>query len=192
MIVDITQVGQSALTEYAGIPIAFEVREVMAIVPSTAAQSRLRLEPHVVATPWIKDYDAGDGGPLSWPTRFDLSYWTFFAARIQGRVIGAAAIVHQAADMPMLAGRDDVALLWDIRVAPDTRRGGIGRALLEAVEAWARVREIDWLEVETQDINAPACRFYAACRFELRAANRDAYEGLPNEVQLLWYKRLSG
>jgi GNAT superfamily N-acetyltransferase len=192
MIVDITQVGQSALTEYAGIPIAFEVREVMTVDQDPMPGSRIQLEARTTPTQWIKDYDAVDGGPLSWPTRFDLSHWTFFAARIQRRVIGAAAIVHQAADMPMLAGRDDVALLWDIRVTPDARRGGIGRALREAVEAWARLREIDWLEVETQDINAPACRFYAACRFELRAANRHAYEGLPNETQLLWYKRLSG
>ena len=46
------------------------------------------------------------------------------------------------------------------------------------------------LKVETQDINVPACRFYAANGFELREANRGAYGNLPNEMQLLWYKQL--
>ena len=79
----------------------------------------------------------------------------------------------------------------DLRVAPDARRAGVGRALMDAVEAWARSHEVAWLEVETQNINAPACRFYAANGFAPRAANADAYPGLPNEIQLLWYKQLS-
>ena len=86
--------------------------------------------------------------------------------------------------------RRDVALLWDSRVTPDARGLGIGSMLMAHVEAWAGAHGATWLEVETQDINVPACRFYARHGFVLRAVNRGAYPELPEETQLLWYKRL--
>jgi GNAT superfamily N-acetyltransferase len=92
----------------------------------------------------------------------------------------------------MLGGRADVALLWDIRVAPSSRGRGVGRALLGAAEAWAQSRDARWLEVETQNINAPACRFYERNGFVLRSVDPFAYPSLPTETQLLWYKRLAG
>jgi hypothetical protein len=46
------------------------------------------------------------------------------------------------------------------------------------------------LKVETQNTNAPACRFYARHGFELRVVNRAAYPTLPDEIQLFWYKDL--
>lgn len=190
MIVDVIQFGQSVLPEYAGISIAFEVREVLDVLRDRDSHRRFRLEPRAVA-PWVKDYDAIDGGPLGWPARFDLRRWTFFTARARDRLVGGAAVIHRAPDIEMLEGRDDVALLWDLRVTPDARRAGVGRTLLDAVDAWARSHEATWLEAETQNINAPACRFYAANGFELRAATRHAYPELPNEIQLLWYKPLA-
>ena len=190
MIAQVEQVGQSGLREYALVSSAFEVRSVMAVVQEATPLSRLTLASRTIAEPWVKDYDAVDGGPLSWPARFDVRSWTFFLARLHGRVVGGAAVLYGAADL--IGDRGDVALLWDIRVAPDARHSGVGRSLMGAAEAWARSQEARWLEVETQDINVPACRFYAACRFELRAANRGAYPELPNEIQLLWYKQLAG
>jgi ribosomal protein S18 acetylase RimI-like enzyme len=90
----------------------------------------------------------------------------------------------------MLHGQPDVALLWDIRVASNARGRGVGSALLAEVERWSMTRGARWLEVETQDINVPACRFYERHGFVLRSVNRDAYPGLPGEAQLLWYKEL--
>lgn len=92
--------------------------------------------------------------------------------------------------LEMLEGRDDLALLWDMRVAPGARHLGIGSALLAAGEAWARERGARELKVETHDTNVPACRFYASRGFTLRAVLRDAYPELRDEVQLLWYKAL--
>jgi ribosomal protein S18 acetylase RimI-like enzyme len=43
------------------------------------------------------------------------------------------------------------------------------------------------LEVETQNVNVPACRFYAQLGCELGAIRRHAYAELPDEVQLVWY-----
>jgi GNAT superfamily N-acetyltransferase len=90
----------------------------------------------------------------------------------------------------MLEGRDDLALLWDIRVAPEWRGQGVGSALLGAVERFALAARCTSLKVETQDINVPACRFYMRNGFELRAAIRAAYPKFPEETMLLWYKQL--
>jgi len=95
-------------------------------------------------------------------------------------------------EFDLLEDRDDLALLWDLRVAPQFRRRGVASALLAAAEQWACARACRVLKVETQNINAPACRFYAACGFALRHVNTSAYEGLPDEIQLLWCKQLVG
>jgi hypothetical protein len=49
----------------------------------------------------------------------------------------------------------------------------------------------DGLEVETQNVNVPACRFYARMGCTLGAINCFAYADAPDEVQLRWYKPLS-
>jgi GNAT superfamily N-acetyltransferase len=188
MIVDVVQESQPDLEGYAAVPIAFDVREVMRVIAQPAG--RFRLDPAPVVNPWTKDYDALDDGPRAWPDRFDVSRWAFFAARIGDERVGAAAVIYRAPDVDMLRGRDDVAVLWDIRVVPAARGRGVGGALLNAVEAWARTRGARTLEVETQNINAPACRFYARHGFELFAVDPDAYPDLPDETQLVWQKTL--
>jgi GNAT superfamily N-acetyltransferase len=190
MIVSITQESQPDLAEYARIPIAFQVCEVAQLPAEPLPANTVALATRPVPAPWIKDYDAVGGSPSTWASHFDLSHWTFFIARVDGRPVGAAAAVLRAADIDMLAGRQDVALLWDIRVLPDARGHGVGSALVAHVAAWAASQEATWLEVETQDINVPACRFYARNGFVLRAVNHGAYPDLPDETQLLWYKRL--
>jgi hypothetical protein len=46
------------------------------------------------------------------------------------------------------------------------------------------------MRAETQDVNVPACRFYAGAGYVLGAVDRFAYAGLPEEVQLIWQKDL--
>ena len=189
MRIDVTQEAPPDVVAYASIPIAFEVQSVARVTPATHGLKRFEISTERVATPYVKDYDVDGNGPLSWPSRFDITRWAFFVARQGERRVGGAVGIINAPDVEMLAGRPDVALLWDIRVAPDARHAGVGAALMDAVEAWARSHGAAWLEVETQDVNVPACRFYARHGFALHAANRDAYPALPNETQLLWYKR---
>lgn len=91
----------------------------------------------------------------------------------------------------MLDQRDDLAVLWDIRVSPEARGPGVGSALFRAAEEWARCRGCRYLKVETQNINVAASKLYAAQGCELTAANRQAYPDLPDEIQLLWHKLLN-
>ena len=67
---------------------------------------------------------------------------------------------------------------------------GIGSALFEGVETWARAHRCRQLKVETQNINVPACGFHTRRGCELRAVHHAAYPDLPAEIQLLWYKDL--
>lgn len=90
-----------------------------------------------------------------------------------------------------MGGRDDVAVLWDIRVLPRERGGGVGSALFRAAGGWARTRGCRRLTIETQNINVPACRFYQKMGCTLGAIDRFAYPGQPAEVQLLWWKALA-
>ena len=188
MTIDVVQEDAASLEDYARVPIAFEVREIVEPVRE-AARDGFSLVSRVVETPWVKDYDAHDG-PLGWPSRFDLSHWGFFAARVDGARVGGAAVVFGASDVEMLAGRRDVALLWDIRVRPDARGRGVGAALIASAERWSATNGAQWLEVETQNVNVPACRFYERMGFVLREINPGAYPSLPGEVQLLWYKQM--
>ena len=46
------------------------------------------------------------------------------------------------------------------------------------------------LLIETQNVNAVACRFYSRMGCSLGSADPNAYPTLPGEVQLLWHKLL--
>lgn len=178
----------TALEEYASVPIAVEVRTVVEVAE---AGGGFELTERPVAAPYVKDHDAIPGeGPAAWPKQFDLSSWALFAAWREGRRVGGAAVAFDSPGVDMLEGRRDLAVLWDIRVAPDVRARGIGTALWGAAEAWARARGCTELKVETQDIDVPACRFYARQGCVLAEANRGAYPSLPHEVQLIWRKAL--
>jgi GNAT superfamily N-acetyltransferase len=189
MTVDVDEERAPALTEYARVPIAFTVRDVVDVVESRPGRGTFTLQPRAVERSYVKDYD-DHGGPEGWTSRFDLSHWHFFVARVAGERVGGAAVVFRAPDVGMLRGRQDVALLWDIRVTPAMRNRGVGAALMAAVEAWSAAHGAAWIEVETQNVNVPACRFYERTGFVLREAHPHAYASLPDEVQLLWCKRI--
>jgi ribosomal protein S18 acetylase RimI-like enzyme len=66
-----------------------------------------------------------------------------------------------------------------------------GSALFRAAEGWAGARGCGWLKIETQNVNAAACRFYRKMGCALGGIDRFAYPELPDEVQLLWWKALA-
>ena len=189
MTIDVAAEPMTALAEYALLSIAFPVDQVLDV--TARAEGGFALSARRLEVPYLKDYDAIDGeGPLHWSRRFDVSNWTLFTARVAGSRVGGATVAFDSPGLTMLEGRRDLSVLWDIRVAPNARGKGIGSALLEQVEAWARAHSCRELKVETQNINVPACAFYARRGCELRSVNHAAYPELPEEIQLLWYKDL--
>ncbi|HEU4629742.1 MAG TPA: GNAT family N-acetyltransferase [Gemmatimonadaceae bacterium] len=191
MTLEIREEPPAALADYARVPIAFQVRERLAVAAPAAGLGGLPLVVEPVPLPYTKDYDALPGQhPTAWPGRFDLAHWRILSAWVDGARAGGAVVAWDTPGVDLLHGRTDLALLWDLRVAPTHRRRGVGAALFAAAETWARARGARWLAVETQNVNVPACRFYARQGCTLGAVHRFAYPTLPDEVQLLWYKPL--
>jgi GNAT superfamily N-acetyltransferase len=138
----------------------------------------------------FKDYDA-DERPAQWAKRWNIQNWGLVSAWDHATRIGGAVIAFDTPGVSMLEGRRDLVVLWDIRVAPAWRRSGVGSMLFDAATSWARARGCSRLDVETQNINVPACRFYARMGCTLRRVDRFAYADLPDEVQLLWSRQLT-
>lgn len=190
MTIRIVEESGDRLAEYAAIPIAFRVASRFRLQPADGGPIGFLLVEEPVE-PYIKDYDTISGeGPLHWKTNWDLSNWGFLAA-FNGKIrVGGAAIAWNTSGMCDLDGRDDLAALWDIRVHPDFRGCGVGSKLFESVMNWSLARGCRALQVETQNINVPACRFYAHQGCELGAINRFAYAPALDEVQLIWHRPL--
>jgi len=172
------------LDRYVAVPSVFESRTVFDIVERS---SGIELREREATQPYRKDYDAVEN-PMEWPTRFDVSNWVLIGAFNAGERVGGVVGAFRTPGLAVLEGRDDLVVLWDIRVSPKAWRLGIGSALFRSIEAWARARSCRELRVETQNTNVAACRFYAHQGCQLKRASHDAYPGLPDEVQLIWSK----
>lgn len=90
------------------------------------------------------------------------------------------ALARAAPDAEILAGRLDGVLaatvmvgfdghrgwVYYLAVEPTRRRRGLGRAMMDAAEAWLRTRGAPKLQLMVRDTNADALGFYAALGFE--------------------------
>lgn len=176
-----------ALDGHASIPSVFTARTVCSV---HAAPAGWTLQERPVAA-FTKDYDAFED-PLRWPHDFDTRAWALLAAYDGTVRVGGALVAVATPGVDMLEGRDDLAVLWDLRVAPGWRRRGLAMALVGATQAWARRAGCRELKIETQNNNPAACRLYARAGLRLTAARPGAYPELPDEVQLIWRMRLAG
>lgn len=188
MNIAIRQETANDLHGYAQIPMVITVRSRYRakLVDGGLGGWTVNAEP--VYPPYEKDYDQA-GHPTEW-LKLGISNWAVFAAYDGQYRVGGAIVVWDTPGIHMLEARTDLAALWDIRVRREYRRLGIGSQLFDKCAEWARRKGCSRLKIETQDINAPACRFYAAKGCELRGIHHGIYVELPDEVQFLWYLNL--
>jgi GNAT superfamily N-acetyltransferase len=182
---------------YDALPNWFRVESVLRIDVIDGGLGGFRLAEKPVVEPYTKDYDSDGGdGPTRWAADVDVSGWGIFLACEGERAVGGAAVAVNAPVYPMdRFQREDLAVLWDIRVHPDARRRGIGSQLFQHAVEWARSRGYGQLGIETQSVNVPACRFYLGQGCELGAIHRFGYAGsqhVAHEAMLLWYLDLRG
>jgi GNAT superfamily N-acetyltransferase len=186
--VEIIEESVAALPEYEKVPIAFRVESHFLVVLIHNGLGGLKFVEKPVI-PYVKDYDANENErPTQWFKRFDISQWGVLSAFNGAKRVGGAAMAWKTPELNMLEGREDLVCLWDLRIHPDYRNGGIGHQLFTRALGWSRERLCRRFKVETQNINVPACQFYARQGCELGGINRYAYDETMNEIQLLWYR----
>lgn len=123
-----------------------------------------------------------------WKEIFDLSNWKFFVAyNSEGKMIAGCTLATKTNNCNMLEKKDDLAVLWDIRVSNEYKHMGIGQKLFDMAKECAKENGFTKLKVECQNTNPAAVNFYHKQGMVLSVINEYAYPEYPEEVQLLWY-----
>ena len=191
----INRVQAADLPVYGAIGAAFTVESVYAIHACEDGLAGLAMTEERV-DPYVKDYDAladDDGDSVvGWATAWDVTHWGIFLAVDDGGPVGGVTVAV-GVDQHVPTNGADEGVLWDIRVRPDRRREGVGSRLFDHAAEWARSQGLARLRIETQNVNVPACRFYASRGCELGVIHRYGYGRHPqvgHEAMLLWYLAL--
>ncbi|KIJ43922.1 hypothetical protein M422DRAFT_30732 [Sphaerobolus stellatus SS14] len=196
--IDIKQIDKSYLPIYDTIPMLVRVESEYAVEPIDGGLGGFLFQLKEVTTPYTKDLGKYEK-PSKYEERFDISNWAFFIAFDTDKpnpdgsgplAVGAITLVGRTPNVDMLDRRDDLAVLWDIRVREESQRLGLGTKLFTTAVRWARKQGFRQLKIEAQNNNIAACRFYRKQGALLGGLNRYAYYDDPDirgDVQLLWY-----
>lgn len=190
MEIDILPVSPESICKYSNISIRFLVQSQF-VVEYLKDGPGFRLREEKVEPSYLFDYDVIDGeGPTRWGKKFNTSTWRLFTAKQNGELLGGAVVAISTPLLFMLDDREDLAVLWDIRVQPDFRHSGIGTELFSEAALWSKSKGCNQLKIETQNINVSACRFYAKQGCHLGGINLHHYTQNPltaDHVMLLWF-----
>ncbi len=181
MAIQIDRIGPDRYSLYSSIPSRFLVESIYRVDEIDHGLGGFRLVEEKVDMPYLKDYDAGGGDVISaWAKEFDPADWGIFLARDGDVPVGGAAVAINADIYPLdKFQRTDMAVLWDIRIDQKVRGNGIGRKLFLHAADWAKAKGFGQLGMETQNVNVPACKFYARMGCRLGAIHRFGYAGCP-------------
>jgi ribosomal protein S18 acetylase RimI-like enzyme len=184
------QVDKTYFSQYDSIPMRVNVKSYYKIEKIDRGLGGFTFVEAPVDEPYIKDFCAGgDESAVRWE-RFGLSTWAFFMAFDGEKPVGAVAVASRSKTANMLAGRDDLAVLWDIRVHDDYKGQGIGQALFDMAVNWSREQGLSQLKIECQNNNIPAVKFYHKQGAVLSAIDEYAYYNEPeyrHETMLIWF-----
>lgn len=108
---------------------------------------------------YVRDF-AKHAKASKYKEKFDISNWAFFMAFDEEKPIGAITVVSRTDNVNMLHGRNDLSVLWDIRVSGTYKHQGIGQKLFDLVVEWSRKNGFRQMKIECQNNNVPACKFY--------------------------------
>jgi ribosomal protein S18 acetylase RimI-like enzyme len=172
-VIRIVREGVERLAEYATVPITFEVSSKLSL---PALKIGRFVEDAV--EPFVKDYDAVESErPTSLPDRLGHDHLVVLAAYKNDSRVGGA-ILHFPSEVE--------AQLIDLRIHPESRRSGLGRRLVQSALAEVAHRGIPTMEIETQDTNVAACRFYHSLGASLVWIEPNGYPGFSDEAKLVW------
>jgi GNAT superfamily N-acetyltransferase len=152
---------------------SFETATVFDIV--TTAR-RLELVERTLERPIVKRYSIREVF-AQW-ARWDIGW-----VADDGGVRGFATVEYEAWHSRLI--------LWFLYIDPAWRRQGVGRALLERVEAYAREVGANHVWLETSNVNVPGVAAYERLGYSLCGADRLYYGAyMPGETALYLAKML--
>ncbi|WP_225047712.1 GNAT family N-acetyltransferase [Lacticaseibacillus kribbianus] len=82
-----------------------------------------------------------------------------------GTLLGFALVVTASTGVEAEAVAHRFAYVPALYVAPAARRGGVGRALVDAVTAWQTAHDLEFLQLDVLGDNLAARQFYASLGF---------------------------
>lgn len=142
--------------------------------------------------------------------KYDNGVWTYteeklpepYMKRYADEEIGAAYIEeeskavflyyegeHCLGRIRLRANWNGYAMVEDIGVAGSRRQQGIGSRLMDQAVQWAQQHKLAGLMLETQDVNAAACGFYARYGFIIGGVDNMLYSNFStaDEQAIFWY-----
>ncbi|CEG26210.1 GNAT family N-acetyltransferase [Bacillus sp. B-jedd] len=185
------EIDKSYFEQYDTIPMLVHVKSILALKKIENGLGGILLE----ETP-VKEYikDLGSYAKATeYAAEFDITNWGFFMAFDGEKPIAAATIVAKPKDIRLVDGREDLCLLWDLRVDDCYKQQGVGTTLLNMSVEWSRSKGYQQMKIECQNNNVQACKFYKKQGAVLGKVDEYAYyteAAVKNEVQLVWYLNL--
>ena len=178
------EIGVDKLEEYGNIPFYYETTEKYELIKINNGLDGIKIE--LVNVPkFHKDFGTRTE---RWKKLFDLTNWKFYAAYNENdEMIAGCTVATKTENCIMLEKRNDLAVLWDIRVSDKYKHQGIGQRLFDMAKEYAQKNGFRQLKVECQNTNPVAVKFYHKQGMVLHSINEYAYPDCPDEVQLLWY-----
>ena len=176
------------LEEYEKIPMLVDVHSILRLEKIDRGLGGILMR-EVAVEPYVRDLGQYEP-PTGFVENFDIRPWGFFAAYDQDRMVAAATVACKTNEIKMLDNRDDLCLLWDIRIDDAYKRLGIGSKVMGMALSWARGKGLRQMKIECQNINIPAVRFYHKHGAVLGTLDEYFYyDDLESrdEVALMWY-----
>ncbi|GFP75407.1 GNAT family N-acetyltransferase [Clostridium fungisolvens] len=182
------EIDESYFEQYDKIPMLVQVKSILRLEKVDNGLGGILLK-EVPVKEHIKDLGKYEKA-TEYAKEFDITNWAFFMAFDDEVPIGAATISSKTENVNMLDGRDDMSVLWDIRVDDGYKNQGIGTELFTKAVKWSKSKGFKQMKIECQNNNVPACRFYYKQGAVLGKIDEYAYYkdiDVRDEVQLIWY-----
>lgn len=151
----IREMGTSCFEDYDSVSMNVDVHTMYRINRINNGLGGFEFE-EVEVNPYIKDLSVYEKA-TEYAANFDISNWRFYMAFDEDKPIGAMTIAGKTPNLNMLCGRDDVCILWDIRVTDEYKHRGIGQKLLNMGIDRAKADGYRQMIIECQNNNVPAC-----------------------------------
>jgi ribosomal protein S18 acetylase RimI-like enzyme len=148
---------------------SFETATVYDVVTTPR---RIELVERPITPPLVKRYPIDDAfAPwASWDVGFVAE---------DSQICGFAAVEYEPWHARLV--------LWHLYVATERRRAGIGRALLERVEAYGKKRGAHRVWLETSNVNVPGIAAYERLGYALCGSDATLYDTTDAEAETAVY-----